>query len=522
MKADALILPQCPICDSNRTSSLGSREVHQVFRCGRCVGIFIHPSPTPGELRAAYEDPAYFGGALRGGYRDYDEQTKPVLGTFATLLDTRFGKGRGRRILDVGCAYGSHLELAAKRGWNVTGIEVSSHAREVASRRLHRKGTVHASVGELPPGRFDVVILMDVIEHLASPRSVFYDLFSKGAIDAETTVVISTPNAGSARAREMGLEWEYFHPPFHLSYFSPSTMQNLLEELRFRQIEIQGVYPEAARGVGDLNAALAGSAGILAVASGSDFAAFMQERYVPGTWSRLTAYEHLPRYLFASQFASGRKVLDFGCGSGYGAATLAVTAANVTGIDISNDALAWASRKHEAANLTFLWSDDLARRFAGAGMGLVTCFEVIEHLTAAQQEELMHNLSAALAEDGVLVISTPNPKMTCLYGENPFHLHELSFTGFEALLRKSFPRVLLFPEKVRVGVSIAGDQGDAMVIPDAVSLTSLCGPDVCEPAAYVAVCAKSGSVSVKETVHWDSSCDYIFETIRGYPRPLER
>ena len=74
--------------------------------------------------------------------------------------------------------------------------------------------------------------------------------------------------------------------------------------------------------------------------------AFMHERYVPGTWSKISEYEHLPRYVFARQFAHDAKVLDFGCGTGYGAALLAETANSVLGLDIDPAALEWARHTH--------------------------------------------------------------------------------------------------------------------------------------------------------------------------------
>ena len=51
-------------------------------------------------------------------------------------------------------------------------------------------------------------------------------------------------------------------------------------------------------------------------------------------------YEHLARYMFAAALARGRRVLDAGCGAGYGAALLASSGAHsVTAIDIAPEAV---------------------------------------------------------------------------------------------------------------------------------------------------------------------------------------
>ena len=510
----------CPVCDSQDADRQFFWGSSAIMRCPRCTADFVNPSPTEGALRAAYNDPAYFGGGLVGGYSNYDEQTRPILSTFQQLLEELERAGGKGAVLDVGCAYGSHLEIAMSRGWAGTGIEVSSHARSEARKRLSGKAEVYESVGALPARPYDLVLLMDVIEHLPSPRQVFYDLFSKGAITPKTVVVISTPNVRGQAALSKGKDWEYYHPPFHLTYFSAQALRHLLTELRFSEIEVRGLYPEIRKENG-VNLDFEPSAGLLAVARGSDFMAFMQERYVPGTWSRLTAYEHVPRYAFALQFARGQRVLDFGCGTGYGAAALSTAAREVLAVDISETALDWACRKHEATNLEFRRMGDLGASLPAGAFGLATCFEVIEHLSALDQSSFLTNIHRALDEDGVFVVSTPNPRMTMLYGDNPFHLKELTPEEFEAMLRSVFPFVRIFLEKVRPGITISEDSEDEELVSDSLVLTRLCGPPVCEPAAYIAVCGKKVLSEIVQTVNWDSSCDYIFETIRGFPRPRE-
>ena len=52
--------------------------------------------------------------------------------------------------------------------------------------------------------------------------------------------------------------------------------------------------------------------------------------------------EHTARYLFAAQASTGKRVLDVGCGVGYGAHLLALSgAASVTAFDIAT--LVWVA-----------------------------------------------------------------------------------------------------------------------------------------------------------------------------------
>ena len=69
------------------------------------------------------------------------------------------------------------------------------------------------------------------------------------------------------------------------------------------------------------------------------------ERLVPDLQRGELIYaEHLARYFLASQLAAGRRVLDAGCGEGYGTAILAAAgAASVVGVDVDEPTLTGSS-----------------------------------------------------------------------------------------------------------------------------------------------------------------------------------
>src|SRR5947207_16020697 len=82
-------------------------------------------------------------------------------------------------------------------------------------------------------------------------------------------------------------------------------------------------------------------------------AEFTGERIIPGEVDVDLLNEHLARYAFAARLARGKRVLDAGCGAGYGSAELAHSAQNVIGIDVSADALTFARANYRLPNLTF-------------------------------------------------------------------------------------------------------------------------------------------------------------------------
>jgi len=491
----------CPVCgDAAHISLLCQTDGADVFTCATCQADHVFPAPSAQALAAYYDRREWFEGGEKGGYENYDAQTGWSVDLMTSIL-ARFAGQTGLSILDVGCGYGTHLAAAAKLGWKCFGVEPSSHARGIARERLGGTAQIVESVGELIPHEFDVVLMLDVIEHLPSPYPTFYQLFSIGAITAKTLVVITTPNAGSVEARRDPGAWPYRHPASHLVHYSPPALEFLLRRLHFKDTEIRGLTAGT-----ETSTDLPNCAGLLVMAKGSDFAEFMRERYVPGTWSKLAEYEHLPRYALAKTLAAGKSVLDFGCGTGYGAALMAETAKQVTGLDIDAAALEWARASHRNPRLQFQRHADLGATLPDASFDLVTCFEMIEHVDHATQKATVASIARLLREDGVLAISTPNPAVTALYGANPYHIREMNEAEFRDLLSPHFPHIRILRQFVRIGIALDQEGGDRTLTPDFID------PRVeaeTKPLAFIALCSRKPVPEVPNRVLFDQDVDYI-------------
>jgi SAM-dependent methyltransferase len=158
------------------------------------------------------------------------------------------------------------------------------------------------------------------------------------------------------------------------------------------------------------------------------------ERLVPDAQRDELIYaEHVARYRLAAQLAAGRRVLDAGCGEGYGAALLrAAGAASVVGVDIDEATIEHARDRYGGE---FQVADVADLPFDPGTFDLVSCFETIEHVADAPRA--VAEFRRVLADDGVLVISTPNPDE---YGtDNEFHVREYTPDELDELLAEHFP-----------------------------------------------------------------------------------
>ena len=166
---------------------------------------------------------------------------------------------------------------------------------------------------------------------------------------------------------------------------------------------------------------------------------FTGERVIPGEVDADLFNEHWARYLFAKQFAAGKTVLDAACGSGYGSALLAGSAAQVTGVDIALDAVEYARLHYASGKAQFTQADCLKLPFPSGRFDLVVAFEIVEHLQDA--DGFLCELRRVLSPSGLAIISTPN---RLYYTEdrgavNPFHEREFSYSEFAELMSRTFP-----------------------------------------------------------------------------------
>jgi SAM-dependent methyltransferase len=189
---------------------------HGIVECPRCALVFYAGAVSADALYGQ----SYFAG---GEYLDYRADRNVLQRNFRRHLPLLERWAPSGRLLELGCAYGFFLQIAAAR-WQARGIDVSAeavrHARDVGG-----VDAVQADFLSLPdePGRYDLVCLWDTIEHL--PRPI--ETVEKAArwLKPGGTLVLTTGDVESRLARLQGERWRQVHPPTHLFYFSPATLR---------------------------------------------------------------------------------------------------------------------------------------------------------------------------------------------------------------------------------------------------------------------------------------------------------
>lgn len=246
-----LVRVVCALCGSphGRIAFKRGDGMH-IEECVSCGLAFLNPRPREWDIPKLY-DKNYFQDEsnTNQGYRDYVSDTEVAgapghedLREIIQWMETH-GPLKGVRLLDVGCATGAFLAMARDAGAEVEGIEVSEFAAEEARKRHDVK--VHLGTIEklaLPREAYDVVTMLETIEHVTSPRTQMANVAF--VLRPGGRVLITTPNYGLGR--RMGQSWRWFGTSYeHLYYFDCDHLVKLLEYEGLHAVDAMALWPES-------------------------------------------------------------------------------------------------------------------------------------------------------------------------------------------------------------------------------------------------------------------------------------
>jgi SAM-dependent methyltransferase len=235
----------CPLCLATRTTFFGTGtdflfettgKSFDLHSCHDCRCLFLDPMPGSEEIAGFYPKQYWWdaspGGVLRTLETKYRRLALADHVSFITRTARTTVPSGGARILDVGCGPATVLGLLKAKGFDVTGVDLSESAAEIAKRDYGIDVTV-GSVQDaaFPSGEFDVVVLLHVLEHVPNPHEVLTEIFR--ILKPKGRIVLQVPNIDSLQFRLFGVRWYGLDVPRHLIDYSRSSVLRLLRSCGF-------------------------------------------------------------------------------------------------------------------------------------------------------------------------------------------------------------------------------------------------------------------------------------------------
>jgi 2-polyprenyl-3-methyl-5-hydroxy-6-metoxy-1,4-benzoquinol methylase len=163
----------------------------------------------------------------------------PLAPTRLHLLREELTRTSANRVVDVGCGGGALVAALAMDGLDVSGMDISRAAVELAARR-HPECTFKAHSVEdvpwpIPASSQDVVVAFEVIEHLMRPRRLLEG--AKTALRRGGHVGLTTPYHGlikNVALALLGFERHFAVEGDHIRFFTDGELSRLLDETGFR------------------------------------------------------------------------------------------------------------------------------------------------------------------------------------------------------------------------------------------------------------------------------------------------
>lgn len=195
-----------------------------IVKCTECNFLNIYPLPTEEELNRYYK--SYWQRhdiEKRIPLFEAQEQARHVfLKPF--LRDTN-----ELRVMDVGASFGLFYQVISRNLLNLkivyTAIEVDPLAVDFLKRTI-KDANVYTNIRQAD-GKYDVIVLSHILEHLRDPKSFLLEQREKIANGG--LVFIEVPNQDYI--------FKFLNEP-HLNFFAPLTLQKLMDETDFKILRI--------------------------------------------------------------------------------------------------------------------------------------------------------------------------------------------------------------------------------------------------------------------------------------------
>ena len=222
----------CLLCGSDYLHLVTSELRNGPGEVLRCTGCELEMLNGP---TVDYETPKYYRGThgpilgklstaqeIFEAYRPHQDHRIFIL---KSLLTDK------TRLLEVGCSAGQFLDAVKEHVGKAVGVEPDPEAAECAAKT---GCSVYRNLSELPKGRYDVICLFQVVEHMADPLEGLEALTPYLADGGTICVEVPSLTDPLLTVYENEAYKRFYYHEAHAFYFSPKSLGLLMEKVGFK------------------------------------------------------------------------------------------------------------------------------------------------------------------------------------------------------------------------------------------------------------------------------------------------
>jgi 2-polyprenyl-3-methyl-5-hydroxy-6-metoxy-1,4-benzoquinol methylase len=225
----------CPFCKGTRAEPAYKVDEYVIIKCCACKLVYLaNPASEETLYDSYYTD-------LEIDPNDYRiNSNNKSLAELCSINMQRISELKKLSpegtLLDIGCGRGFFLKTANEAGYEVKGIDIAQNAVEFAANILHMQADSF-TISELNKRKhqYHIITLWHVLEHFSDPLyalQIIRDLLVKDGI-----CIIEVPNLQSLKFTLSMKKWSGGnHPKYHRTFFTASTLRQVLETGGFSHI----------------------------------------------------------------------------------------------------------------------------------------------------------------------------------------------------------------------------------------------------------------------------------------------
>ena len=244
-----ILYSACPACQASNIQTVFEVKDHTVsntlftiMQCNHCSLRFTQNVPDQKAIIPYYKSDKYISHSNSSNgiiNKLYQLVRTKTLVQKRKLIQKHTAKEKGS-LLDVGSGSGAFVNEMKQQGWNVTGLEPDSDARNNALALYKLSLNDIADFKNLPANHYDAITLWHVLEHVHQLEIYIQQL--KNLLKPQGRIFIAVPNYTSLDAENYNTHWAAYDVPRHLYHFSPKAMNMLIEKHGMKIIAYQPMW----------------------------------------------------------------------------------------------------------------------------------------------------------------------------------------------------------------------------------------------------------------------------------------